>query len=189
MHVKSYCFRNYRYRPPWCQEITGNWLLCSRRDQKQSRWYPGCHLPGRDSPRPGHRTQIKKMTGQRMKGCQGNCWTAALSDWPLSWIPDLLLFPPYKEAGLKGNIRPSVKVHNPPSSQITGLLNKAPIWFNPCLCLLDLAGDRQHKCGFSSFSKTWACDWIWSTIWVKVSDAHTSRGSFKSYCNTHHYWA
>lgn len=50
-------------------------------------------------------------------------------------IPYLYFFLLIKEAGLKGNVRQSVRVHNPRSSQIVSHLNGAPIKIQ-CLSLL-----------------------------------------------------
>ena len=150
MHVKSYCFRNCRYSPPWLQETASDGPLCSRRDHKQSRWYPNHCVPGRDSLLPktqinkinqdtGHRTQIKKITSQQMKGYEGNCQTAAFI-WLATfltlksltytfspWIPNPLstILPLMKKSCLEGNGRWSVRAQT--HSEITSHLNKAPI--------------------------------------------------------------
>ena len=136
MHVESYCFRNCRYSPPWLQETTSDWPLCSRRDHKQPRWYPSHCVPGRDSLQP--RTQIKKIAqdtdtendgsaGERMFGKLPDCSFYLINFFPESPIPYLHFFPLRKKAGLKGKVRWSVRGQTHPCSQITGHLNKAPM--------------------------------------------------------------
>ena len=81
--------------------------LCSRERQSTTQ----------DTDRencPGHRTQIKKIAGQWIKGCQGNCWTAAfiwlksfLNSKPLTYNFILLI----KRVGWKWNLRWSVRTH------------------------------------------------------------------------------
>ena len=159
MHVESYCFRNYRFSPPRLQETTSDWPLCSRRDHKQLRWYPSHCVPGRDSLQPrtqikkiaqdtGHGTQIKKMMGQRMKGCSGklpDCSFYLINFFPESQIPYLHFFPLRKKAGLKRKVRWSVRGQTHRVLRSPAIWIKRPWRFNPCLCLLGLVGDRQHE--------------------------------------------
>ena len=84
----------------------------------------------------------------------GLCSFYLINLFPEFQIPCLHFCPPYKKAGLKGNVKQSFRVHNPLSSQITVHLNKAHI-FNPQLCLLDLVVTGSMNTNFSSF--------IWST--------------------------
>ena len=89
-----------------------------------------------------------------MRGCQGNCQTAAFISLT-SFLNSKSLtyhFPPYKKAGSKGNLRRSVRVRNMWSSQITSHLSKVPIKIQSLSLLIGSSSVRQHN--FSSFSFT-----------------------------------
>ena len=144
--------------------------LCSRRDHKYLRH---C-VPGRDIPQPrtqikilaqdaGQRTQIQKSLDERMLEKLPECIFYLINLFPEFQIPHLLFLSlefqiPYlhffliiKMAGLKGNVRWSVRVLNPSSSQLAGHLNKAPIKTDHCLCLLVLVVRGSINADFSNF--------------------------------------
>ena len=140
-------------------------LVCSRRDHKQSRWYLSHCVPGRDIPLP--RTQIKKITqntghgtqienhqsvDERVLGKLPDCSSYLSNIFPEFQIPYLHFFLLIKKAGLKGNIRQFVRVQNPPSFQITGLLNKAPIKIQYLSLLIGSGRDSSTNIGFFSFN-------------------------------------
>ena len=170
MHIKSYHFRTEGTAHSDSRRPQVSQHLCSRRDHKQSRWYLSPCVSGRDIPLPrtqdtGHRTRWK-ITSPLRKGCEGNCWSAALV-WLTSllnsrsptytfyspWIPSPLptLFPPYEKPALKGNVRWSDRVHNPPSSQIAGHVTEAPIKIPSLSLLIGSGSDRWQECQLFRF--------------------------------------
>ena len=167
MHVKIYCFRNWRCGPPWPQETTSNWSCAPEAPEaikvvSKPLYSRGRQYATQDTDKenhPGHRTQLKEITGQWTKGCEGYRWTAAFiwltsflnsksltyTFFPLEFQTPYLPFLLIKRAGLKWNLRWSLRVYNLLSSQITGHLNKIPIKIQSLSLLIGSGGDRKHE--------------------------------------------
>ena len=168
MHVKSYCFRNYRCAPQPPAPTPGDhkWLtfvlqerpeaivvismpLCSRERQSSAQ---DTDLKNH----PEHRTQNMDKDNhwsvdERMLGKLPNCSFYLINLFPEFQISYLHFCPRIKKAGLKGHLRQSVRVHTYlPSSQLLAFWIKLP-WFNSCLYLWGLVGDRQLKHWFFWF--------------------------------------
>ena len=141
--------------------------LCAPEETRSNQGgIPATVFQGEIVRHPRHRTQIKKITGQEMKGCEGNCQTAVFI-WLISflnskfltytfspWIPDPLpiLLPPYKKARLKGNIRWSVRAHTRCLLRSPAIWIKRPWRLNPCLCWLGLVATGSMNSSFSGYS-------------------------------------
>ena len=73
----------------------------------------------------------------------------SLNYQPLAYIFLLLI----KRVSLKWNVRRSLKVHNPLSSQIAGHLNTVPIGIQSLSLLIGSGSDREHQCRLFRFQK------------------------------------
>ena len=120
MHIKSYCFRNWRYDPLWLQETISSSTCVpqgvSSNQMESEPLYPNVRcLPPR--------TQIKTSaqgTDERMLQLFIS-WTV-----PLNSNPFLYTFLPFKKGRLKIEFETVCWSTNLPSSQIAGQLNKGP---------------------------------------------------------------
>ena len=139
MHVKSYCFRSYRYDPPWLQEIKSSSTFVPQGACKPSRWYLSQGAPGWDA----QDTDEDHHPGHRCKNAAAFIWLAFSLNSKLLTCTFLFLI---NKVSLKWNLRRSVRIHNPSSSQISGCLNKAPIQIQSLSLLIRSGGDRQHAC-------------------------------------------
>ena len=124
MYVRNYCFRNWRYEPPWLQETISSSTFVAQEGCKQSGWFLG-HCPlGEMST--DHDTDNDHWPGCRWKNDAAFIWlTFPLNSKPLTYTFLLLI----KKVGLKWNLRQSVRVHpsHPPPSQIADCPNNVPI--------------------------------------------------------------
>ena len=144
MHVKHYCSRNWRYDPPWLQETTSSSTSVPQENFKQSRWYLSHCVPEWGSIVQHIAKDHPQDTDERML----QLLLQLLSDWffslnskPLSYTFLLLM----KRVSLKWKLRRSVRVQNPPSSQIASHLSKAPIKIQSLVLLIGSGSDRQHE--------------------------------------------
>ena len=129
MRVKSNHFRNWRYDPPWLCRPQAASPLRLRRTASNHDGIWAIVLQGEMS------TAQDTHKVNRWKNAVAFIWlTFSLNSKPL-----------IKRVGLKWNVRRSLRVHNPPSSQITGHLNKVPIEIKSLSLLIGSGGDRQHK--------------------------------------------
>ena len=154
MQVESYCSRKWNvwWDPPCLQKTHQQFEGCAPRRTEGIEIVTEPLCSGKR--RPSDQDADKQS---QMKGCQGNCLTAAFI-WLTSFLnsksfictffplnsKSLTLFPLFKKAGLKGKVRWSVRVHNPLSSQIAGHLSEVPIKIQPPSLLIVSAGDGQH---------------------------------------------
>lgn len=72
---------------------------------------------------------------------------------PFFLNPNLLTYNlcSYKKIGLQLNLRRSFRLHAPPSSQITGQMDKAPIQILFLSLLIGFGGGREHECQLLHF--------------------------------------
>ena len=89
---------------------------------------------------------------ERMLGKLLDCSFYLMNSNPITYFFPELQTPyvhfsfPYKKVDLIWDVRWSFKIHNPPSSQITSHLNKAPIKIQSLSLLIGSGSDKQHEC-------------------------------------------
>ena len=88
-------------------------------------------------------TEKDHCPGHRIKDVAAFIWlTFSLNSIPLTYTFLLLI----KSVNLKWNLRRSVRVCNPLSSQIASHLNKVPIKIESLSLLIGSGSDKQHEC-------------------------------------------
>lgn len=118
--------------------------LCPRRSASGQDGIWATVLQPQNGCRPGCRWRI---SGEQMKGRWENRWAAAFIWLTFSLNAKPFTYPFHaliKKVGLRWDGSRSLKYITPPSSQITGHLNKVPM-IQPSSLLTSSGSDRQHQ--------------------------------------------